>query len=117
MSDLLTRSLGENIALETISGAGLWKVEADVSELESTLLNLALNARDAMPDGGKLTIETSNAYLDDEYCRQHDGRQPRPIRADRGDRQRRRHVGEKRSSARSSRSSPPRKPARAPAWV
>jgi signal transduction histidine kinase/CheY-like chemotaxis protein len=71
MSDLLTRSLGENIELETISGAGLWKVEADVSELESTLLNLALNARDAMPNGGKLTIETSNAYLDEDYCRQH----------------------------------------------
>jgi CheY-like chemotaxis protein len=72
----LTRSLGENIALETIGGAGLWMVEADVSELESTLLNLALNARDAMPDGGKLTIETSNAYLDDEYCRHHDGVSP-----------------------------------------
>jgi two-component system NtrC family sensor kinase len=76
MSDLLTRSLGENIELETISGAGLWKVEADVSELEATLLNLALNARDAMPDGGKLTIETSNAYLDDDYCRQHAGLNP-----------------------------------------
>jgi signal transduction histidine kinase len=76
MADLLTRSLGENIALETIGGAGLWMVEADVSELESTLLNLALNARDAMPDGGKLTIETSNAYLDDEYCRHHDGVSP-----------------------------------------
>ena len=71
MSDLLNRSLGENIALETIGGAGLWKIECDVSELESALLNLALNARDAMPDGGKLTIETSNAYLDDEYCRHH----------------------------------------------
>ena len=71
MSDLLNRSLGENIALETISGAGLWKIECDVSELESALLNLAINARDAMPDGGKLTIETSNAYLDDEYCRHH----------------------------------------------
>ena len=71
MSDLLSRSLGEKIELETISGAGLWKVEADVSELETALLNLAINARDAMPDGGKLTIETSNAYLDDEYCRQH----------------------------------------------
>ena len=71
MSDLLNRSLGENIALETISGAGIWKIECDVSELESALLNLALNARDAMPDGGKLTIETSNAYLDDEYCRHH----------------------------------------------
>jgi CheY-like chemotaxis protein len=69
MSDLLTRSLGENVELETISGAGLWKIEADTSELEATLLNLALNARDAMPDGGKMTIETSNAYLDDDYCR------------------------------------------------
>ena len=76
MSDLLTRTLGENIELETISGAGLWKVEADASELESTLLNLALNARDAMPAGGKLTIEISNAYLDDEYCRHHEGIAP-----------------------------------------
>ena len=76
LSDLLTRSLGENIELETISGAGLWKIEVDASELESTLLNLALNARDAMPEGGKLTIETSNAYLDEEYCRHHDGIKP-----------------------------------------
>jgi signal transduction histidine kinase/CheY-like chemotaxis protein len=73
ISDLLTRTLGENIQLETISGAGLWKVEADASEMESTLLNLALNARDAMPEGGKLTIETSNAYLDEAYCREHEG--------------------------------------------
>jgi signal transduction histidine kinase/CheY-like chemotaxis protein len=73
MSDLLTRSLGETVALETISGAGVWNIEVDASEMEATLLNLALNARDAMPQGGKLTIETSNAYLDEEYCRQHDG--------------------------------------------
>ena len=73
ISDLLTRTLGENIELETISGAGLWKVEVDASEMESTLLNLALNARDAMPEGGKLTIETSNAYLDEAYCREHEG--------------------------------------------
>ena len=76
VSDILTRSLGEKFELETISGAGLWSVEADVSELESALLNLALNARDAMPNGGKLTIESSNAYLDDEYCRQHAGLNP-----------------------------------------
>ena len=76
ISDLLARTLGENIELETISGAGLWKVEPDASEMESTLLNLALNARDAMPDGGKLTIETSNAYLDDEYCSQHEDIMP-----------------------------------------
>lgn len=76
VSEILTRSLGEDVKLETISGAGLWSVEADVSELESALLNLALNARDAMPNGGKLTIESSNAYLDDEYCRQHTGLSP-----------------------------------------
>jgi two-component system, NtrC family, sensor kinase len=76
VSDILTRSLGENVELETIGGAGLWSVEADVSELEAALLNLALNARDAMPDGGKLTIETSNVYLDDDYCRQHTGLTP-----------------------------------------
>jgi two-component system NtrC family sensor kinase len=73
MSELLTRSLGETVQLETIGGAGVWNVEVDVSELETTLLNLALNARDAMPEGGKLTIETSNAYLDEQYCRQHEG--------------------------------------------
>jgi signal transduction histidine kinase/CheY-like chemotaxis protein len=76
ISDLLTRTLGEDIELETIGGAGLWSVEVDASELESTLLNLALNARDAMPEGGKLTIETSNAYLDDEYCRHNEGVAP-----------------------------------------
>jgi signal transduction histidine kinase/CheY-like chemotaxis protein len=76
MADLLNRSLGERIELETISGAGLWKIEVDGPELEATLLNLALNARDAMPDGGKLTVETSNAYLDDEYCRAHEGVSP-----------------------------------------
>jgi signal transduction histidine kinase/CheY-like chemotaxis protein len=76
ISDLLARTLGENIELETISGAGLWKVEVDASEMESTLLNITLNARDAMSQGGKLTVETSNAYLDDEYCRHHEGITP-----------------------------------------
>lgn len=76
MSDLLTRSLGETVQLETIGGAGIWNVEVDASELEATLLNLAVNARDAMPEGGKLTIETSNAYLDEQYCRHHEGVTP-----------------------------------------
>ena len=50
---------------------GLWNIHADQSQLESALINLATNARDAMPDGGKLTIETSNAHLDDRYAANH----------------------------------------------
>jgi signal transduction histidine kinase/CheY-like chemotaxis protein len=65
MADLLGRTLGETISLETVLGAGLWQVKADPGQLENAVLNLCVNARDAMPDGGKLTIETSNAYVDD----------------------------------------------------
>ena len=68
MSELLNRSLGETIAVETVRAAGLWKVEVDPNALESAILNLAVNARDAMPEGGSLTIETSNAYLDETYA-------------------------------------------------
>jgi len=64
MSELLARTLGETIKVETVLGAGLWQVEVDPAQLESALLNLSVNARDAMPDGGKLTIETSNAHID-----------------------------------------------------
>ncbi len=67
--EFLQRTLGENIEVEAVGGAGLWKVEVDGNQLEAALLNLAVNARDAMPAGGKLTIETCNAYLDDDYCR------------------------------------------------
>jgi CheY-like chemotaxis protein len=67
--DFLQRSLGERIHIEAVGAGGLWKVEADQHQLEASLLNLAVNARDAMPDGGKLTIETSNTFLDEEYCR------------------------------------------------
>jgi two-component system NtrC family sensor kinase len=70
LSDFLKRALGEDISLEIVGGAGVWPVEADSVELESAVLNLAVNARDAMADGGKLTIETSNSYLDEAYCRQ-----------------------------------------------
>ena len=71
LSDLLHRTLGETIAVETVLGAGVWRVEADSNELESALLNLALNARDAMPEGGKLTIETANAHIDENYVASH----------------------------------------------
>jgi signal transduction histidine kinase/CheY-like chemotaxis protein len=70
MSDLLRSTLGEHIQIETASAAGLWLTKADAHQLESAILNIAINARDAMPGGGKLTIETGNVILDDAYCRQ-----------------------------------------------
>jgi signal transduction histidine kinase len=70
MSELLRRTLGETIELETVLAGGLWRVEADPNQLETSLLNLAVNARDAMPGGGKLTIETGNSYLDEAYVAQ-----------------------------------------------
>jgi two-component system, NtrC family, sensor kinase len=69
LSDFLHRTLGEDISLEIVGSGGVWPVEADVGELEAAILNLAVNARDAMPNGGKLTIEASNSYLDDAYCK------------------------------------------------
>src|ERR1700730_7581158 len=71
MSDLLRRTLGESVSIETILAGGLWKTLVDPNQLENALLNLAINARDAMGSGGKLTIETGNTYLDDEYAAMH----------------------------------------------
>ena len=70
MSGLLRSTLGEQIQIETVTAAGLWQTHADAQQLESAILNIAINARDAMPGGGKLTIETANAYLDEAYARQ-----------------------------------------------
>ena len=69
MSELLRRTIGETITVETVLAGGLWKTAVDPNQLENALLNLAINARDAMPDGGRLTIETANTYLDDGLCR------------------------------------------------
>jgi PAS domain S-box-containing protein len=73
--ELLRRTLGEAVALETVLAGGLWHAFADPNQLENAVLNLALNARDAMPHGGKLTIETANCYLDEAYV----GNIPEPV--------------------------------------
>ena len=67
--DFMNRALGETVEIETAGCAGLWTVEVDADQLEVALLNLAINARDAMPSGGKLTVEAANAILDREYCK------------------------------------------------
>lgn len=76
VEDLLRGSLPETIDIKVAQGDEVWQVEADPTHLESALINLALNARDAMPEGGKLTIETCNAVLDENYCRRHVDVQP-----------------------------------------
>jgi signal transduction histidine kinase/ActR/RegA family two-component response regulator len=69
MSELLRRTIGEQVGVETVLAGGLWKSYVDPGQLENAILNLAVNARDAMPEGGRLTIETANAHLDDDYAR------------------------------------------------
>ena len=75
MEDLLRRTLGETIRLEMVLAGGLWLTRCDPNQLESAILNLVINARDAMPKGGQLTMETCNAHLDSLYAaRQRDVR-------------------------------------------
>ncbi len=78
MSRLLRRMIGEDIDLNVVTAHGLGNVRVDPGQIEQVLMNLAVNARDAMPGGGKLTIETTNAEFDDEYCREHVGAKPGP---------------------------------------
>ena len=71
MTELLRSALGESVALETVLASGLWTASVDANQLETSVLNLAVNARDAMPRTGKLTIETGNTYLDEAYAARH----------------------------------------------
>src|SRR5262249_27651858 len=70
MSEFFRRTLGENIDLEIVGSAGLWQVEVDPSQMEAAILNLVVNAKDAMGEGGRLTIETGNAFIDEGYSLQ-----------------------------------------------
>ena len=80
MSDMLQRTLGETIAIQTTLAGDVWWTSADANQLESAVLNLAINARDAMPDGGRLTIETTNVVLDQAYCAEESGCLTRRVR-------------------------------------
>ncbi|WLI88131.1 PAS domain S-box protein [Massilia sp. R2A-15] len=71
MDDMLHRTIGEEIELETVISAGLWNVLADTAQVENAVLNLCINARDAMGGVGRLTIEVCNATLDDAYASNH----------------------------------------------
>ncbi len=75
---MLRRLIGEHIELRTVLGAALGRTRADQGQIEQIIMNLAVNARDAMPNGGKLTIETANADLDESYARQHSPQPPGP---------------------------------------
>jgi PAS domain S-box-containing protein len=72
MADLINRTVGPNIAVEVVGAAGLWLTKVDAPQLESAVLNLAINARDAMPNGGQLIIETANKWLDERAARERD---------------------------------------------
>jgi PAS domain S-box-containing protein len=72
MEDLIRRTVGPSIKLETIGAAGLWPALVDPPQLENALLNLCINARDAMPEGGNITVETANKWLDERGARSHD---------------------------------------------
>ena len=114
MSDAIRRTVGENVQLKIVEGAGLWEVAIDHSQMESTLLNLVVNARDAMGGKGKLTIETGNVSIDEAYAQQNAnvsvGQYVLVAVSDSGD-----GMTREIQSGRSIRSSPPSRKGRAPA--
>lgn len=76
LEDMLGRTLGESIEVETVISGGLWNTMVDIGQVENAILNLAINARDAMDGRGKLTIEAGNALLDFNYCQKHEDLRP-----------------------------------------
>ena len=72
MEELIRRTVGPSVTVETVGAGGLWTTLVDPNRLENSLLNLAINARDAMPDGGRLTIETGNRWLDHHAAHERD---------------------------------------------
>jgi PAS domain S-box-containing protein len=72
LGDLVRRTVGPSVKVEVVEASGLWPILVDPNQLENAVLNLCINARDAMPDGGNITIETANKWLDDRAARQHD---------------------------------------------
>jgi signal transduction histidine kinase/CheY-like chemotaxis protein len=72
MQELVQRTVGPGIAVEVVGASGLWPVLVDPSQLENSLLNLCINARDAMPDGGRITVETANKWMDERAAKMHD---------------------------------------------
>jgi len=72
LEDLIRRTVGPSVEVEVVGASGLWPTLVDPNQLENSVLNLCINARDAMPDGGKLTIETSNKWIDERAARSHD---------------------------------------------
>jgi signal transduction histidine kinase len=78
MNRMLQRMIGEDIQFLTILSPGLWPVKVDPGQIEQVIMNLVVNARDAMPEGGRLTLETTNMNLDEEYARRHISMKPGP---------------------------------------
>ena len=115
-ANMLQRTIGEDIAVKLALADGLWQALADPSQIEDVILNLAVNARDAMPNGGQLVIETANTHLDENYAAQNvevaAGDYVSVVVSDTAPACRPRW-----SSACSSRSSPPRRSAAAPGWA